>query len=123
MNIDNFREYCLRKPGTTEEFPFDNETLVFKVMGKMYALTALKSWEVGEPRINLKCDPERALELRAEHPESVLPGWHMNKKHWNTVMLNGEITFKQLQQFVDDSYNLIVSGLTKKLKEQLKSLD
>ena len=81
MNIDNFREYCLRKPGTTEEFPFDNETLVFKVMGKMYALSGLKSWEEGEPRINLKCDPERALELRADYPESVLPGFHMNKKH------------------------------------------
>ena len=123
MNIDNFREYCLRKPGTTEEFPFDNETLVFKVMGKMYALSGLKSWEEGEPRINLKCNPEYAQELRGEYPESILPGWHMNKHHWNTVVLTGEISFNQLQGFIDHSYDLIVSSLTKKLKEQLKSLD
>ena len=123
MNIDNFREYCLRKPGTTEEFPFDNETLVFKVMGKMYALSGLKTWEEGEPRVNLKCDPEYAQELRAEYPDSVLTGFHMNKHHWNTVVLNGEISMKQLQQFIDHSYSLIVSSLTKKLKEQLKSLD
>ena len=123
MNIDNFREYCLRKPGTTEEFPFDEQTLVFKVMGKMYALSGLDTWEQGAPRVNLKCDPEYAQELRAAYPESVVPGYHMNKQHWNTVMLNGEISLKQLQQFTDDSYDLIVSSLTKKQKEQLKSLD
>ncbi|PHS02255.1 MAG: MmcQ-like protein [Leeuwenhoekiella sp.] len=123
MNIDNFRTYCLQKPGTTEEFPFDNETLVFKVMGKMYALSGLESWEASTPRINLKCDPERALELRGEYPESVLPGWHMNKQHWNTVLLNGEISLKQLYEFIDHSYELIVNSLTKKLKEELKGLN
>lgn len=123
MNIDNFRTYCLQKPGTTEEFPFDNQTLVFKVMGKMYALSGLDSWEAGEPRINLKCDPERALELRGEYPESILPGWHMNKHHWNTVVLNGEISLSQLYEFVDHSYELIVNSLTKKLKEELKGLN
>ena len=122
MNIENFREYCLRKPGTTETFPFDNDTLVFKVMGKIYALSGLGSWEQGEPRINLKCDPDEALELREEYPQSIFPGYHMNKKLWNTVVLNGEISPKQFQKFIDNSYDLIVSGLTKKLKEELKTL-
>ncbi len=89
----------------------------------MYALSGLESWEAGTPRINLKCDPERALELRGEYPESVLPGWHMNKQHWNTVLLNGEISLKQLYEFIDHSYELIVNSLTKKLKEELKGLN
>ncbi len=89
----------------------------------MYALSGLESWETGTPRINLKCDPERALELRGEYPESVLPGWHMNKQHWNTVLLNGEISLKQLYEFIDHSYELIVNSLTKKLKEELKGLN
>ena len=123
MNIESYREYCLQKPGTTEHFPFNEDTLVFKVMGKMYALSSLMSWENGEPRINLKCDPEEAILLREKYPESVLPGYHMNKKLWNTVVLNGELTPKQVQQFIDDSYALIVNSLTKKLKEELKRLD
>ncbi|MGO4912786.1 MmcQ/YjbR family DNA-binding protein [Leeuwenhoekiella sp. W20_SRS_FM14] len=123
MNIENYREYCIKKPGTTEEFPFDQNTLVFKVMGKMYALSSLSSWEQGEPRINLKCDPEEALQLRADYPESIFPGFHMNKTHWNTVVLNGELTPKLLTQFIDNSYDLIVKGLSKKLKQELKSLD
>ena len=123
MNIESYRTYCLKKPGTTEHFPFDEDTLVFKVMGKMYALSGLTSWENGEPRINLKCDPEEAVLLREKYPESVLPGYHMNKQHWNTVILNGELTTKELQEFIDHSYALIVSSLTKKLKEELKRLD
>ena len=123
MNIESYREYCLQKPGTTEHFPFNEDTLVFKVMGKMYALSGLMSWENGEPRINLKCDPEEAILLREKYPESVLPGYHMNKQLWNTVVLNGELTPKQVQQFIDDSYALIVNSLTKKLKEELKRLD
>ena len=123
MNIESYRTYCLKKPGTTEHFPFDKDTLVFKVMGKMYALSGLTSWENGEPRINLKCDPEEAVLLREQYPESVLPGYHMNKQHWNTVVLNGELTTKELQEFIDHSYALIVSSLTKKLKEELKRLD
>ncbi|HBT08714.1 MULTISPECIES: MmcQ/YjbR family DNA-binding protein [Leeuwenhoekiella] len=123
MNIESYREYCLQKPGTTEHFPFNEDTLVFKVMGKMYALSSLMSWENGEPRINLKCDPEEAILLREKYPESVLPGYHMNKQLWNTVVLNGELTPKQVQQFIDDSYTLIVNSLTKKLKEELKRLD
>ena len=123
MNIESYREYCLQKPGTTEHFPFNEDTLVFKVMGKMYALSSLMSWENGEPRINLKCDPEEAILLREKYPESVLPGYHMNKQLWNTVVLNGELTPKQVLQFIDDSYTLIVNSLTKKLKEELKRLD
>ena len=123
MNIESYREYCLQKPGTTEHFPFNEDTLVFKVMGKIYALSSLMSWENGEPRINLKCDPEEAILLREKYPESVLPGYHMNKQLWNTVVLNGELTPKQVQQFIDDSYALIVNSLTKKLKEELKRLD
>ncbi|MEC8683605.1 MAG: MmcQ/YjbR family DNA-binding protein [Bacteroidota bacterium] len=123
MNIESYRTYCLKKPGTTEHFPFDEDTLVFKVMGKMFALSSLTSWENGEPRINLKCDPEEAVLLREKYPVSVLPGYHMNKQHWNTVVLNGELTTKELQEFIDHSYALIVSGLTKKLKEELKRLD
>ena len=123
MNIESYREYCLQKPGTTEHFPFNEDTLVFKVMGKMFALSSLTSWENGEPRINLKCDPEEAVLLREQYPESVLPGYHMNKQHWNTVVLNGELTTKELQEFIDHSYALIVSSLTKKLKEELKRLD
>ncbi len=123
MNIESYRTYCLKKPGTTEHFPFDEDTLVFKVMGKMYALSGLTSWENGEPRINLKCDPEEAVLLREKYPESVLPGYHMNKQHWNTVILNGELTTKELQEFIDHSYALIVSSLTKKLKDELKRLD
>ena len=123
MNIESYREYCLQKPGTTEHFPFNEDTLVFKVMGKMYALSSLMSWENGELRINLKCDPEEAILLREKYPESILPGYHMNKQLWNTVVLNGELTPKQVQQFIDDSYALIVNSLTKKLKEELKRLD
>ena len=123
MDILQLREYCLSYKGVTEDFPFDEDTLVFKVMGKMYALSSLMSWENGEPRINLKCDPEEAILLREKYPESVLPGYHMNKQLWNTVVLNGELTPKQVQQFIDDSYTLIVNSLTKKLKEELKRLD
>ena len=89
----------------------------------MYALSSLMSWENGEPRINLKCDPEEAILLREKYPESVLPGYHMNKQLWNTVVLNGKLRPKQVLQFIDDSYALIVNGLTKKLKEELKRLD
>lgn len=89
----------------------------------MYALSSLMSWENGEPRINLKCDPEEAILLREKYPESVLPGYHMNKQLWNTVVLNGKLRLKQVLQFIDDSYALIVNGLTKKLKEELKRLD
>lgn len=123
MNIEQYRNYCLTKKGVTEEFPFDEETLVFKVMGKMFALTSLKRWEEGNDSVNLKCDPDRALELREEY-ESINPGFHMSKKHWNTVHVNnGDLSEKLIHELIDHSYELVVNGLTKKLKEELNNLD
>ncbi|MEQ9006579.1 MAG: MmcQ/YjbR family DNA-binding protein, partial [Ekhidna sp.] len=113
------RDYCLAKPGTTEHTPFGPDTLVFKVMGKMYALTGLDSFEF----INLKCDPEYAVELREKYDGSIRPGYHMNKKQWNSVYTNGEVSDVLIKQLIDDSYNLIVDKLPKKLKEELKELN
>ena len=117
MNIESLREYCISKKGVTESFPFDDITLVFKVMGKMFALTSLD----GDLSVNLKCDPEKAIALREEH-DAVLPGYHMSKKHWNTVMIDGTIPTELIKQWIDDSYDLVVSSLTKKLQAELKSL-
>ena len=88
MNLENFYEFCLSKKGVTEHFPFDQDTLVFKVGGKMFALSSMKQWEIGEPKVNLKCNPEYALELRAEYND-IQPAYHMSKVHWNTVAING----------------------------------
>lgn len=118
MNIEELRHYCLLKPGTEETFPFDEITLVFKVMGKMYALTSLDKLDLS---VNLKCDPEKALQLR-ERYSSVLPGYHMNKKHWNTVQIDGSVSFELIQEWIDHSYDLVVKSLTKKKKEELKDL-
>ncbi len=117
MNIEEFREYCIKKPMVTEEFPFDEVTLVFKVAGKMFSLTGLD----GDFSINLKCDPEKAIQLREHHP-SVQPGYHMNKKHWNTVMVDGSVSDKLLEEWIDHSYDLVVAGLPKKLREELKKV-
>lgn len=111
MNIEEFREYCLAKPATTESFPFDETTLVFKVAGKMFALT-----DVEPPfSINLKCDPEMAVELREIYP-NVRPGYHMNKQHWNTIDVDGNIPDKIIMEWIDNSYDLIVKSLTKALR-------
>jgi predicted DNA-binding protein (MmcQ/YjbR family) len=118
MNIEELRAYCLSKKGTEEGFPFDEVTLVFKVMGKMFALTSLDTPEL---RVNLKCDPEKAIELR-EQFEQVLPGWHMNKKHWNTVVIDDFIDDKLIIEWIDHSYDLIVSSLTKKVRTELENL-
>ncbi len=109
MNIEEYRSYCLAKKGVTEEFPFDNETLVFKVTGKMFALTNVSTFA----SINLKCDPEKAVELRDQYP-AVLPGYHMNKKHWNTILLDGSIPSKLLQNWIDESYIRVVNALPKR---------
>lgn len=122
MNIEEYRDYCFTKPGTTEEFPFDKDTLVFKVMGKMYALASLSVWESGEARINLKCDPDKAIRLREKFPDTVLPGYHMSKIHWNTVVLNQALSTDKIKELIDHSYDLIVQSLTKKAKEQLAQL-
>ena len=121
MNIEQLREYCISKKGVTEEFPFDFDTLVFKVMGKMFALAPLSRWEQGSETINLKCDPERALELREEY-ESVNAGYHMSKKHWNTITANNDVPDDLLFELIDHSYDLVVKGLAKKLKTELESL-
>lgn len=117
MNIESFRSYCLGKKGVTEEFPFDENTLVFKVMGKMYALTDLENFK----SVNLKCDPEKAAQLREEFP-SVLPGYHMNKKHWNSVLMDGSIPDKLIKTWIDDSYNLVAASLSRQLQLELKRI-
>jgi predicted DNA-binding protein (MmcQ/YjbR family) len=116
MNIEQIREHCIKKKGVTEEFPFDEDTLVFKVMGKMFLLASLDAIPL---QINLKCYPEKAIELREEF-EAVQPGYHMSKKHWNTIILDGSIPIKKIFEWIDDSYNLVVSGLKKTDRERLK---
>lgn len=108
MDIDVIRNYCAEKPHVTESFPFDDTTLVFKVKGKMFALLNLEA----PFSVNLKCDPEKAVELR-ERYDFVLPGYHMNKKHWNTIMLEGRIPSKELFGWIDDSYELIHGSIPK----------
>lgn len=113
MNIEELREYCLLKPGVTEEFPFDNDTLVFKVMGKIFMLTSLTGWEAGDASMNVKCDPLEAIRLREKHPDHIFPGYHMNKKHWNTVHINQGLADKKILSFVNHSYDLVASKLPK----------
>ncbi len=117
MNIEELRDYCLSKKGTSEAFPFDETTLVFKVMDKMFALTDIED-DFG---VNLKCEPEKAIELREHYPE-VKPGWHMNKKLWNTVDLNGNLSDTLIKEWIDHSYDLIVASLPKKKREELENL-
>ena len=122
MHIEQLRDFCITKKGVTEHFPFDNVTLVFKVMNKVFALTGLDFWEKGEQKINLKCNPEKAEELRGEY-EGIIPGWHMNKKHWNTVFINSaDVSDALVRELINHSYDLVVSGLTKKAKSELENL-
>ncbi|MFK7798488.1 MAG: MmcQ/YjbR family DNA-binding protein [Aureispira sp.] len=116
MNIELLREYCLSKPSVTESMPFGPDVLVFKVANKVFALTNLE-WEYF--RVNLKCDPDRAVELRESHPE-VQPGYHMNKKHWNTVDFEGSLPKSMLLELVDHSYDMVVKGLPKKVRASLQ---
>ncbi len=118
MNIEQLYEFCLSKKGVTETFPFDNDTLVFKVGGKMFALTSLENWEKGTPAINLKCDPEWSLELRSEY-EGIQAGYHMSKKHWNTVAINQDVPDKKLIELINHSYELVFASLTKSTREAL----
>ena len=117
MNIEQFRDYCLTKKGITECFPFDETTLVFKVMGKMFALAGIEPLDF----INLKCDPEKAIKLREEF-EGVTAGYHMNKKLWNSVSVKKDVSDPAILLLIDDSYNLIVSSFSKKLKQELEDL-
>ncbi len=115
MNIEQIRDYCISKKAVTEEFPFDEKTLVFKVMGKMFALTGL---ERIPHEINLKCDPEKAIELREAYDGLIYGGYHMNKKHWNTVVIE-QLPRDLIIEMIDHSYELVVSKLPKKLRETL----
>lgn len=116
MHIEEYRDFCLALPGTTEEFPFDDKTLVFKVCNKMFALTDADNFQ----RINLKCDPEYAIELREKYP-AVRDGYHMNKKHWNSVDIDGSIETKLLQEWIKHSYDCVVKGLPKKVRAELQA--
>ena len=118
MNLETYYDYCISKKGVTEHFPFDKDTLVFKVGGKMFALSSLIQWEKGEASVNLKCDPERALELRAEY-EDIIPGWHMSKIHWNTIYLNKNVSDKLVKELIDHSYELVFKSLTKKIQLEI----
>jgi predicted DNA-binding protein (MmcQ/YjbR family) len=113
MLIDEFRDYCLAKKGVSECMPFDEHTLVFKVGPKMFALASLDQIPL---RVNLKCDPDRAVILREEYPGVVLPGYHMNKTHWNTLVVGGDLNRLWYQELIDHSYDLVWASLTKKQK-------
>ncbi|MFD0418428.1 MmcQ/YjbR family DNA-binding protein [Streptomyces sp. NPDC127108] len=115
MTPSELRAFCLSFNDVVEEFPFRPETSVFKVAGKMFALSHLDA----EPlTVNLKCEPEIALQLRAAHPE-IVPGWHMNKRHWNTVSLSGDLPDRQVRELIEDSYDLVVAGLPRAVRLRL----
>lgn len=115
MNIEELRTFCLSFKGVTESFPFDDTTLVFKVEGKMFCLAGLENTPV---QCNVKCDPNRAIELREEF-SGVIPGYHMSKTQWNTLVFDGSFSDKQAEQWINDSYDLVVAGLPKKIKSML----
>ena len=115
MNVESIPEYCLSKKAVTEDFPFGETTLVFRVKEKIFLLVAL---DADPLQFNAKCDPEKAIELREEY-DAIQPGYHMNKKHWNSVVVDGSLPTKLIKEMIDDSYNLIVQSLPKKLREEL----
>lgn len=116
MDIEQLREYCLSKKQVEETTPFGPDTLVYKVGGKLFLLFGLGNENL---RFNVKCDPDKAIELREEF-SCVLPGYHMNKKHWNTIVVDGSVSSKQLKEWIDHSYNLVVESLSKKVREELR---
>ena len=118
MDIESFTDYCLSKRAVTESFPFGGDTLVFKVMGKMFALTGLDQVPL---TANLKCDPEKAIELREAY-EEIRPGFHMHKSHWNTIVLEGMLEDSLILQLIDHSYDLVVKALPKKLQSEWESM-
>ncbi len=116
MNVEEIREYCITKKAVTESFPFNETTLVFKVMNKMFCLLSLD-----DIRVALKNDPEKNIELRA-HYSAIIPGYHLNKQHWNTIELDGTVPTKLLVEMIDESYDLILKSLPKKTQEEYKNL-
>ena len=115
INLKKIKEYCFKKPGTFEDFPFDQSTLTFKIVNKMYALANIDSQPL---RINLKCDPHLSLDLRQKY-EQVIPGYHMNKKHWNTIIIDGVIPDKEIFNLIDLSYNLVFISLKKTERDEI----
>jgi len=115
MNVESLREYCLSKKAVTEDFPFGETTLVFRVMNKIFLLVAL---DANPLQFNAKCDPEKAIELRESY-DAIQPGYHMNKKHWNTIIIEGSVSTALIKEMIDDSYNLIVRSLPKTSREEL----
>lgn len=113
MQIDQFYDFCSNLKGTTEHFPFDEDTLVFKVGDKIYALASLLEWENGNPKVNLKCDPDHAVELRESY-SGIEAGYHMNKKHWNTVKIHEDVPLALLHELIQHSYDLVFKSLSKK---------
>ncbi len=118
MNLEELRDYCMSLKAVEETLPFGPETLVFKVLGKAFLLTGFDSAPV---QFNVKCAPEKAIELRDRY-DCVFPGYHMNKKHWNTIVADGSVSNKQLKEWITDSYNLVVYGLTKVQQKKLASM-
>ena len=118
MDIELFVEYCSNKKAVTETFPFDKDTLVMKVGGKMFALSSLSEWEKGTPSVNLKCDPDKAAELRAQY-DDIEPGYHMSKIHWNTVRINRGVSDAMIRELIDESYELVLKSLTKKQQAEI----
>lgn len=118
MDIEEFRHYCISKKAVAEEFPFDADTLVFKVGGKMFALSGLERVPF---QIALKCDPERAIELRDEYPDLITEAYHMSKKHWNSVQPES-LNPKLVRELIDHSYDLVVKGMTKKQQKEIENL-
>jgi len=117
MNIEEVRDYCLSKKGATEDFPFDEVSLVIKVGGKMFALISL---DAEEKNVALKCDPEYAIELREKY-EGIRPAWHFNKKHWNNVFLESDVSEKNIKELIDHSYEMVLKGMSKKLRDEILS--
>ena len=117
MHIEKLRSYCLNKSDVQEEMPFGPDTLVFKVWGKIFMLVGLD--QVDQLAFNVKCTPAYAIELRAHYAQTVFPGYHMNKKHWNTVYVGRELDDAALYDLVDHSYQLVVQGLPKKIRKNL----
>ncbi|MGK0186639.1 MAG: putative DNA-binding protein (MmcQ/YjbR family) [Verrucomicrobiales bacterium] len=117
MFADEMQQYLLSRPFTTEEQPFGPDVLVYKVKGKMFATLGIDD-DDGTGRVNLKCNPDRAIELREEH-RAILPGYHMNKRHWNTLVLDGSLADSLVRELVDHSWDLVVAGLPKKVRDIL----
>jgi predicted DNA-binding protein (MmcQ/YjbR family) len=119
MNLEEYYTFCLSKKGVTEHFPFDQDTLVFKVGGKMFALASLSQWEKGEPNVNLKAHPEQSQELRVQY-DDIQPGYHMSKIHWNTIHVNKNVPDTLIKELIDHSYDLVFKSLSKKIITEIQ---